>query len=99
MATLLLGETAEVYYTTLKQTASRKTPEDFVNSLRVDSILSDANFYIIKDANEEISGFEGFSGQNRDNFQFVPNSGRVPEFGTFWHHFHIVIFSEDSKLC
>ena len=58
-----------------------------MDSLQVDSIISDANFYIItRDANQEISGFQAFSGQNRDNFQFVPNSGRAPEFGTFWHH-------------
>ena len=32
---------------------------------------------------EEISGFEVFSGQNLDIFLFVPNSGYMPEFGTF----------------
>ena len=70
-----------------------------MDSLQVDSIISDANFYIItRDANQEISGFQAFSGQNRDNFQFVPNSGRAPEFGTFWHHWVCTNFDLDWLL-
>ena len=69
------------------------------DSLQVDSIISDANFYIItRDANQEISGFQAFSGQNRDNFQFVPNSGRAPEFGTFWHHCIRALAGKEVKL-